>query len=414
MRYLILIASTLLCFQSSAETKRALFIGNSYTYYNTMAQTVADIAESMGDEFIWEESTFGGYTLESHSTNNSTLSKIEEGGWDFVIMQEQSQLPSFPDVQVEGSFYPFVASLVDHIHQYNSCAVPMLFMTWGREEGDAQNCPNWPPVCTYEGMQELLTERYLNACDQNAAFCAPVGVIWEDLFTNTDISLYAGDGSHPSAEGSFVVASTMYVAMFGNNPMDSDYAGSIDASDAAAIDEAVWNTWQNNPDVWRQYEKTEVGYTIIDNGNNTYTIGVELTPFVNSAVIEIAGEQTTIGGEEVITISITQDTPFTITPNTECPEVVVIEDLLVYDGDVGVEEQSESLVRIYPNPTQDYIKVVRENSQSIQYEIIDLTGKVVKSGVLQESRLELSMIAEGSYVLIIEEGKQTIPLMIQR
>ena len=50
-------------------------------------------------------------------------------------------------------------------------------MTWGRENGDQSNCQSWPPVCTYEGMDDLLRERYMIMANDNNALVAPVGAV---------------------------------------------------------------------------------------------------------------------------------------------------------------------------------------------------------------------------------------------
>src|SRR4051812_10943292 len=80
---------------SQPQTFRVLFIGNSYTYVNNLPQIVADVASSMGDSLIFDSYTIGGYTLEQHFADTNCTNKIKAGGWDYVILQEQSQLPAF-------------------------------------------------------------------------------------------------------------------------------------------------------------------------------------------------------------------------------------------------------------------------------------------------------------------------------
>ena len=170
MRFSLLFLSLLLTSTLCGQSFNALFIGNSYTFYNSMPDLVSSIAESKGDTLFTDSSTPGGYTLSDHTENANTLSKIEEGDWDYVIPQEQSQLPSFPIGQVESDCFPYAEELVEYVHEFNDCAIPVFFMTWGRENGDDWNCPNWPPVCTYEGMQDLLSERYLQMSFDNDAY----------------------------------------------------------------------------------------------------------------------------------------------------------------------------------------------------------------------------------------------------
>ncbi|NDD55938.1 hypothetical protein EBZ39_19080, partial [bacterium] len=114
-------------------------------------------------------STPGGYTFQQHSIDVNTLNYIQQGGWDYVVLQQQSQMPSFPDNDVIANTYPYARFLDSMINEYNDCAETVFYMTWGRQNGDASNCANWPPVCTYQGMDSLLRLRYTNMANDNNA-----------------------------------------------------------------------------------------------------------------------------------------------------------------------------------------------------------------------------------------------------
>ena len=90
-----------------AQSIDILFIGNSYTYANNMPQMVSELALSFGDTLNFQTSTFGGATFNSHSSNVSTLDKISQKNWDYVVLQAQSQEPSFSPSQVANDVYPY-------------------------------------------------------------------------------------------------------------------------------------------------------------------------------------------------------------------------------------------------------------------------------------------------------------------
>jgi hypothetical protein len=161
-----------------ADSLNVLFIGNSYTASNNLTNIISSIATSMGDNLITESSLLGGATLQLHASNSNTNDLIMSGNWDYVVLQEQSQYPSFPLFQVEQDVFPYATQLSELINEYNDCGEIVFFMTWGRENGDQGNCPNWPPVCTYEGMDDLLRERYLIMANDNNALVSPVGAVW--------------------------------------------------------------------------------------------------------------------------------------------------------------------------------------------------------------------------------------------
>lgn len=75
----------------------------------------------------------------------------------------------------------------------------VCYMTWGRNND------------TYEGMQQQLTENYLEMADVLDAYCAPVGEAWRRVRRECpSLQLYNSDGSHPSPAGSYLAACVFY------------------------------------------------------------------------------------------------------------------------------------------------------------------------------------------------------------
>ena len=106
---------SLLCISAYSQTKSVLFIGNSYTGVNNLPVMTKDLALSLQDTLIIDSNTPGGTTFNSHTSNSTSLAKIAQGNWDYVILQAQSQEPSFPPAQVASQTYPYAAILVDSI-----------------------------------------------------------------------------------------------------------------------------------------------------------------------------------------------------------------------------------------------------------------------------------------------------------
>jgi hypothetical protein len=236
---------------SNAQTTRVLFLGNSYTATNDLPGMLRQLALSLGDTVTTQQSTPGGYTYQLHTTNATSQQYIDQGGWDFVVLQEQSQLPSFQLPQVQSDCFPFAAELIDSIRVHSPCAEPVFYMTWGRQNGDAQNCANWPPVCTFEGMNALLRERYLMMAVDNSAWCAPVGMAWKNTRDQQPtINLYSADGSHPSAEGTYLAACTFYATLFRQSPLGATYVAGIDPATAAVLQGIATNTVLDSLSTW--------------------------------------------------------------------------------------------------------------------------------------------------------------------
>lgn len=212
------------------------------------------LATSMGDTLIYDQNTIGGYTLQQHCIDATTISKIFSQQWDVVILQEQSQRPAFSPGQVATDVYPYAHILDSMVHKNNACSQTMFLMTWGYKNGDASNCASYPPICTYAGMQARLRESYLEMATNNAANVAPVGVAWKivrDSFATID--LYSPDQMHPGIAGSYLEACVTYASVFHKNPYGSSYKAGIAATDAATLQRIAGkvvfdslNSWQSH------------------------------------------------------------------------------------------------------------------------------------------------------------------------
>jgi hypothetical protein len=192
------------------EPKRVLFIGNSYTAQNkgTLLQLLADSPHNGSTfEFI----TKGGAKLAQHLANEATVGKIKNGNWDFVVLQEQSQTPALPGKHGE-SFQQSVDQFSKLIREAG--AEPILFMTWGRRDGDKKNISLFPDFGT---MQTKLTTAYQEAAGRNHLIVAPVGLAWaaaREKAPSLGKELYRNDGSHPSAKGAILATIVLLGVIF--------------------------------------------------------------------------------------------------------------------------------------------------------------------------------------------------------
>lgn len=249
---LLLVAGILLA--NAQSSRKVLFIGNSYIYTNDLPNMIKTLASDCGDTLEYSQSTPGGCTFQNHLSNSTTLSLIQQGGWDHVVLQEQSQLPSFPYSQVQNECFPYAEQLCQTIRGTTPQAMVVFFMTWGRRDGDASNCANYPPLCTYEGMDSLLCARYTEMAEQNHAALSPVGRVWNHLRNeHPEIELYSSDGSHPSAVGSYAAAVTFYTILFQRSPSCISNDLAVDAAAAQAVRETVEQVVYDSLDYWYRF-----------------------------------------------------------------------------------------------------------------------------------------------------------------
>src|SRR5678816_986615 len=80
--------------RTAAVCTRVLFIGNSYTYVNDLPGTFAKLARATGHDVVTGMVAAGGATLGQHASATTTKRAIDSLRWDYVVIQEQSQIPS--------------------------------------------------------------------------------------------------------------------------------------------------------------------------------------------------------------------------------------------------------------------------------------------------------------------------------
>ena len=194
-----------------AKTLRVLFIGNSYSFQ--IPKVFEKLAKAEGKKVEVEQVTKGGWKLTKHASAKQTLDKISDGKWDVVVLQEQSQLPSFKEDQRSRQMDAGAKKLADAIRAAD--AIPVFFLTWGRKEGDKQNAAAFPND-TYSAMQKRLISGYKNAAVQaGGAYVVPVGEVWSMLRQmKKDEGLYSKDGSHPAMRGHYLGACVFYSALY--------------------------------------------------------------------------------------------------------------------------------------------------------------------------------------------------------
>jgi hypothetical protein len=197
---------------------QVLFIGNSFTSVNDLPKTFSLIAKSLGNRVDCDMSAAGGYTLKQHSEYATTLDKIKSKPWNFVVLQEQSEMPVFADYWLDKLVTPYAKNLNALIIQMHPSAKTVFYETWGYKNGDQTYCTSTPDFCSYGSMQNSLNKSYKKLADDNSTILAPVGEAWSLVRkTNPEIELYQSDGKHPSPEGTYLAACVFYISIFNKN-----------------------------------------------------------------------------------------------------------------------------------------------------------------------------------------------------
>ena len=218
--------------RSSRPGLRVLFVGNSLTFRNDLPALVHELG-SPRDPIFAASYTAGGWQLRGFAHDHGLERLLHDVHWDVVVLQEQSQIPSFPAEQRAREFDPYVGLLAQKIRAAG--ARPLLFLTWGYRTGDRHNVAH----DTFAAMQQRLVDGYTTAARELRLQIAPVGLAWaEALRRRPQLELWADDGRHPSREGSYLAACVFYATLTGRSPTSSTFSAGLD--DARFLQRVAW------------------------------------------------------------------------------------------------------------------------------------------------------------------------------
>ena len=198
--------ATLACGDATATapppgTLRVLFIGNSLTETNdlpAMLQALADSAD--GPDIHVAAVTMSGFSLEDHWDGTDARERIAGAAWDWVVLQQgPSAWPSSRENLREWTrkYAPLIRA---------AGGEPALYMVW-------------PESWRMTAFDSVRTSYDAAAADVGGAL-VPGGDAWRAAWRRDGrMALYGGDGFHPSALGTYVVAVTMYARLTGRSPV---------------------------------------------------------------------------------------------------------------------------------------------------------------------------------------------------
>ena len=197
-----------------------LMLGNSYTSTNSLAVRLDSILTDSGEDAVVTSLTSGGLKLSEHAERADTPghswnARLQQQH-DFVILQDQSQVPG---LSTETEYWQESLEGLEYLNQRieSQGGDTILFMTWGRKEGDWLH-PD------FSSMQDSVSRGYemynenLSTSDR-PTYLAPVGLAFKHIHDAVEASgvnatgdgtafstLYGSDGSHPSIDGTYLAA----------------------------------------------------------------------------------------------------------------------------------------------------------------------------------------------------------------
>lgn len=223
----------------------AIFIGNSFFYYNNGITNHVNGLLRGSDQPPRFRSTLvgiGGSNMQWHDVasyfrpdavasygfdarNNIVFRPAGEKLFDLAIMMDCSLCPVHPQLSAVFADYARRHSATVRAHG----AQPVFFMSWAYKDKPE--------------MTAGLAAAYTAVGNANNALVIPAGLAFErSIAQRPALDLYIADLRHPSLAGSYLAAATTYAALFGRNPEGSRYTAGLDADTAAHLQRVAWET----------------------------------------------------------------------------------------------------------------------------------------------------------------------------
>ncbi|MGY8754936.1 MAG: hypothetical protein ACKVIR_04530, partial [Candidatus Poseidoniales archaeon] len=243
--------------EASPVSLEILMMGNSYVASNSLHTLIDGVINAASTSANVSSLNGGGMKLSQHASNvassghqwNTTLNN---GAWDWVVLQDQSQVPGFPRTNQEWINSKDGAVELAEVIEDNG-GETVLMMTWGRRDGDSVNTQRFPDFST---MQDELEAGYLDYRDNMSSYgdvwVAPVGLAFEHIHDqiiadggtptnsgNLFYDLYSSDGSHPSLSGSYLAAVVIYATITGDDPVGLSHSTSLSNSLVLELQQAA-------------------------------------------------------------------------------------------------------------------------------------------------------------------------------
>ena len=245
---------------TTAGALSVLMMGNSYTSANGLASMVEGVMDADGYNATVDTVNGGGMKLPAHWQNVNTSGNqwnttLRGSAWDYVVLQDQSQVPTFPTTNGVWQDSKNASVSLSHAIE-DEGGETVLFMTWGYRDGDSLNSFN----NNFTTMQERLLEGYTRYAENisaagNAVWMAPVGLAYKTVHDNVlsggvdpttsgnlFYDLYSSDGSHPSLSGSYLAACVFHSTTTGEHCVGSTDSVNLNAATKLALQQAADDT----------------------------------------------------------------------------------------------------------------------------------------------------------------------------
>ena len=204
-----------------------LFIGNSYTNYNTLVTCFKHLAEAQGIKVNVVKVAYGSQYLHDYveGEEGDYFYKLEEAvkmyKFDLAFVQGQSAEP----VKTPGDFYESARKIHEYLGNYGTKII--MYQTWGYPSGYTSSLKEIDCADTYEMTQKLAAAYEAIASELNVELSPAGTVLWKihDKYSQNDPELIyvSKSNAHPSPLATYAIALCHFAKVYGTSPMNVSY-----------------------------------------------------------------------------------------------------------------------------------------------------------------------------------------------
>lgn len=203
------------------DALKILFVGNSHTFVNDLPKTFGSLvlAREPTRPLVVKDVTFGGATLDDHLARGVARRAIESERWDYVVLQEQSMLPSTAKDRYERAVRAFDAII------RRAGAKTVLYAVWPHRVGQ-------DPASLAATYREVAGDVHATLADVGAAWLRAERI-------DAKVVLYQADGYHPAPAGTYLAACVFYETLVGKSARGLPSLGMVSDDVAAELQRAA-------------------------------------------------------------------------------------------------------------------------------------------------------------------------------
>ena len=196
--------------QAPRDTAKVCWLGNSFTFVNAADFILKELAFNEGHYLDLRIGTYPGARFRSHLSFTKSLDRITEGGYDYVILQDQSTQAARYGRDKQQDVMDYTKTIGDVIRYFSPGTKIIYEKTWAFSQD------NYGSFGSYEFFDSCATAGAYELAAKIKADVSPIA----DAFAivraeRPDIVIYSTDDHHPANYGAYLKSCVNYLMIFG-------------------------------------------------------------------------------------------------------------------------------------------------------------------------------------------------------